>query len=82
MVVNFYKKILFIEKKQNCFSENDYYKQETKHTKNLQEDLFEEMKSRIKEDDRVSHSLSYAGYVFAAVPAHNLRVGGRRGEWA
>ena len=32
-------------------AENDYYKTLTSHTKKFQEDLFEEMKSRIKEDD-------------------------------
>ena len=32
-------------------AENDYYNQLTKHTNNFQSDLFEEMKSRIKEDD-------------------------------
>ena len=31
--------------------ENDYYEKMTAHTKNFQKDLFEEMKSRIKEDD-------------------------------
>ena len=31
--------------------ENDYYEQETLHTKNFQKDLFEEIKSRIKKDD-------------------------------
>ena len=31
--------------------ENDYYKQETLHTKSFQKDLFEEIKSRIKKDD-------------------------------
>ena len=31
--------------------ENDYYDKKTAHTKDFQEDLFEEMKSRIKEDD-------------------------------
>jgi oligopeptidase B len=31
--------------------ENDYYQQMTAHTKTLQKDLYEEMKSRIKEDD-------------------------------
>ena len=41
--------------------ENDYYKQETKHTKNFQEDLFEEMKSRIKKDDS-SVPYKYNGY--------------------
>ena len=41
--------------------ENDYYKQETKHTKIFQEDLFEEMKSRIKEDDS-SVPYKYNGY--------------------
>ena len=32
-------------------AENEYYNSKTAHTKQLQEDLFEEMKSRIKEDD-------------------------------
>lgn len=32
-------------------AENEYYEQMTAHTKKLQEDLFLEMKSRIKEDD-------------------------------
>ena len=31
--------------------ENEYYDSITKHTKNFQNNLFEEMKSRIKEDD-------------------------------
>lgn len=31
--------------------ENDYYEKMTAHTKDFQKDLFEEMKSRIKEDD-------------------------------
>lgn len=31
--------------------ENDYYEKMTAHTKKFQEDLFEEMKGRIKEDD-------------------------------
>ncbi|GER59231.1 S9 family peptidase [Patiriisocius marinus] len=31
--------------------ENDYYEKMTAHTKGFQDDLFEEMKSRIKEDD-------------------------------
>ncbi len=31
--------------------ENKYYEDQTAHTKKFQEDLFEEMKSRIKEDD-------------------------------
>ena len=31
--------------------ENDYYNQETLHTKSFQKDLFEEIKSRIKKDD-------------------------------
>ena len=44
-------------------AENSYYEQMTKHTKNLQEDLFEEMKGRIKEDDE---SLPYKknGYYY------------------
>jgi oligopeptidase B len=32
-------------------AENNYYNAKTAHTKKFQEDLFEEMKSRIKEDD-------------------------------
>jgi oligopeptidase B len=32
-------------------AENEYYETMTAHTKNFQEDLFQEMKSRIKEDD-------------------------------
>jgi oligopeptidase B len=32
--------------------ENDYYEKMTAHTKDFQADLFEEMKSRIKEDDQ------------------------------
>ena len=32
-------------------AENDYLEQEMKHTEKFQEDLFQEMKSRIKEDD-------------------------------
>ncbi|REE81890.1 oligopeptidase B [Lutibacter oceani] len=32
-------------------AENDYYDLKTAHTKQFQEDLFEEMKARIKEDD-------------------------------
>ncbi|MFK5880530.1 MAG: S9 family peptidase [Flavobacteriaceae bacterium] len=32
-------------------AENDYYNKMTAHTNKLQEDLFDEMKSRIKEDD-------------------------------
>ena len=32
-------------------AENDYYDKKTAHTKKFQEDLFQEMKSRIKEDD-------------------------------
>lgn len=31
--------------------ENEYYNQQTAHTKTFQEELFQEMKSRIKEDD-------------------------------
>ncbi|MFD2587184.1 S9 family peptidase [Croceitalea marina] len=32
-------------------AENEYYQEQTKHTKSFQEELFLEMKSRIKEDD-------------------------------
>ncbi len=41
--------------------ENDYYKQMTAHTKTFQANLFEEMKSRIKEDDS-SVPYKYNGY--------------------
>ncbi|MFT4642733.1 MAG: oligopeptidase B [Candidatus Azotimanducaceae bacterium] len=33
-------------------AENDFFDKMTSHTKNMQKDLFEEMKSRIKEDDQ------------------------------
>lgn len=42
-------------------AENDYYESETAHTKKFEEDLFEEMKSRIKEDDS-SVPYKYNGY--------------------
>jgi len=41
--------------------ENDYYNQETQHTKNFQEDLFEEMKLRIKKND-TSVPYKFNGY--------------------
>ena len=43
--------------------ENDYYKKMTAHTKDFQETLFEEMKSRIKEDD-ASVPYFYNGYYY------------------
>ncbi len=43
--------------------ENDYYDKKTAHTKDFQEDLFEEMKSRIKEDDE-SVPYKYNGYYY------------------
>lgn len=43
--------------------ENDYYQQETAHTKDFQQTLFEEMKSRIKEDDE-SVPYFYNGYFY------------------
>ena len=43
--------------------ENDYYEKMTAHTKDFQEDLFEEMKSRIKEDDE-SVPYKYNGYYY------------------
>ncbi len=43
--------------------ENDYYQQETAHTKDLQKTLFEEMKARIKEDDE-SVPYFYNGYFY------------------
>lgn len=45
-------------------SENDYYGQLTKHTKDFQNILFEEMKGRIKEDD-VSVPYKNNGYWYA-----------------
>nr|WP_321224056.1 S9 family peptidase [uncultured Psychroserpens sp.] len=41
--------------------ENDYYQQETQHTKDFEKSLFEEMKARIKEDDS-SVPYKYNGY--------------------
>lgn len=41
--------------------ENDYYQKMTAHTKDLREDLFKEMKARIKEDD-TSVPYKYNGY--------------------
>ena len=43
--------------------ENDYYDKMTAHTKGFQTDLFEEMKSRIKEDDE-SVPYKYNGYFY------------------
>ncbi|UOK42028.1 MULTISPECIES: S9 family peptidase [Flavobacterium] len=43
--------------------ENDYYNKMTEHTKQFQADLFEEMKSRIKEDDS-SVPYLYNGYYY------------------
>lgn len=43
--------------------ENEYYDQMTAHTKSFQNDLFEEMKSRIKEDDE-SVPYLYNGYFY------------------
>jgi oligopeptidase B len=43
--------------------ENSYYQQMTAHTKELQQKLFEEMKSRIKEDDS-SVPYFYNGYYY------------------
>ena len=42
-------------------NENDYNDKLTSHTKDFQKDLFEEMKSRIKEDDQ-SVPYKYNGY--------------------
>lgn len=44
-------------------AENDYYKKMTAHTEQFQKDLFEEMKSRIKEDDE-SVPYFYNGYYY------------------
>ena len=43
--------------------ENDYYYKMTAHTKDFQKDLFDEMKSRIKEDDE-SVPYFYNGYFY------------------
>jgi oligopeptidase B len=43
--------------------ENEYYQKMTAHTKELQENLFQEMKSRIKEDDS-SVPYFYNGYFY------------------
>lgn len=43
--------------------ENEYYQKMTAHTQTLQKDLFEEMKSRIKEDDE-SVPYLYNGYYY------------------
>ncbi|WP_413998765.1 S9 family peptidase [Flavobacterium sp. W1B] len=43
--------------------ENEYYQKMTAHTKDFQKDLFEEMKSRIKEDDE-SVPYLYNGYYY------------------
>ncbi|QYJ67606.1 S9 family peptidase [Flavobacterium litorale] len=43
--------------------ENEYYEKMTEHTKAFREDLFEEMKSRIKEDDS-SVPYYYNGYYY------------------
>ncbi len=43
--------------------ENDYYDKKTAHTKGFKENLFEEMKSRIKEDDE-SVPYKYNGYYY------------------
>nr|WP_313805714.1 S9 family peptidase [Flavobacterium sp.] len=43
--------------------ENDYYKKMTAHTEQFQKDLFDEMKSRIKEDDS-SVPYLYNGYYY------------------
>lgn len=43
--------------------ENEYYQKMTAHTQALQKDLFEEMKSRIKEDDQ-SVPYLYNGYYY------------------
>jgi len=42
-------------------AENEYYEQETQHTKAFQAELFEEMKARIKQDD-TSVPYKYNGY--------------------
>ncbi len=43
--------------------ENEYYQEMTAHTNNFQKELFEEMKSRIKEDDQ-SVPYLYNGYYY------------------
>lgn len=44
-------------------NENDYYQKETAHLKSFQNDLFEEMKARIKEDD-TSVPYFFNGYYY------------------
>lgn len=43
--------------------ENEFYQKSTEHTKAFQKDLFEEMKTRIKEDDE-SYPYFYNGYYY------------------
>lgn len=61
--------------------ENEYYQQSTAHTKQLQEELFQEMKGRIKEDDS-SVPYFYNGYWYVTrfetgkdYPIHTRRKG-------
>jgi oligopeptidase B len=61
--------------------ENEYYQKSTAHTKQLQEELFQEMKGRIKEDDS-SVPYFYNGYWYVTryetgkdYPIHTRRKG-------
>ena len=56
-----YKYTLYLEVIDYLNKENDYYHAHTAHTKEFQTSLFEEMKSRIKEDDS-SVPYKYNGY--------------------
>jgi oligopeptidase B len=46
--------------------ENEYYQEMTAHSHNFQKELFEEMKSRIKEDDQ-SVPYLYNGYYLSLI---------------
>lgn len=66
--------------------ENDYYEKMTAHTKGLKESLFQEMKSRIKEDD-ASVPYFYNGYYYITrfetgkdYPIHSRKKGSLEAE--
>ncbi|MCM4156064.1 S9 family peptidase [Gramella sp. AN32] len=62
-------------------SENDYYEKSTAHTKQFQEDLFEEMKSRIKEDDEsVPYKLNGYWYITRFEKGYDYPVYSRKKE--
>jgi len=61
--------------------ENQYYAQETAHTKTFQENLFEEMKARIKEDDSsVPYKLNGYWYQVRYEKGKNYPIYSRRKE--